>query len=149
MNPKINWEKGTINIDSQRIRTSFTKVLKKAIEMANMKIISPDPFTKENFDETRHLPKDDSIPNDDPLTEDIRHIDFPSIRDEETWLKTISSTFHDTDEEDIPIRAKTSISQELAHKLEDEKPKPKTILPEAYDNYHEVFEKKPSERMPE
>src|SRR6202023_286163 len=149
INLKVDWEKGTINIDSQRIRTSFTKVLKKAIEMTNMKIISPNPFTKEIFDETRHLPKNDSIPDNDPLIKDIKHINFPNMRDEETWLKTISSTFHDTDEEDIPIPAKMSISQELAHKIEDEKPKPKTILPEAYDDYHEVFEKKPSERMPE
>src|SRR6202023_3673506 len=56
---------------------------------------------------------------------------------------------HNTDEEDISIRAKMSISQELAHKIEDEKPKPKTILPETYNDYREVFEKKPSKRMPE
>ena len=40
-----------------------------------------------------------------------------------------------------------SISQELAHKTEGEKTK--VILPEEYEEYRSVFEKKPSERMPE
>ena len=110
-NPKIDWKKGTVDIDSQHIKTSFTKVLKKAIEMTNMKIISPDTLNEEAF------------------------------------VDMITPTLFEEGDEEIFIRAKTSISQELAHKTEGEKTK--IILPEEYEEYRSVFEKKPSERMPE
>ena len=45
------------------------------------------------------------------------------------------------------IRAKTSVSQELAHKAEEDKPK--VVLPEIYKKYEEIFSKKASKQFPE
>ena len=45
------------------------------------------------------------------------------------------------------IGAKTSISQELTHKAEGDKPK--VILPEIYKEFEDIFSKKASERFPE
>jgi hypothetical protein len=51
------------------------------------------------------------------------------------------------------IRAKTSISQQLAHNKADSNPEKKKLLndllPKAYHEYKLVFEKEASERFPE
>jgi len=51
------------------------------------------------------------------------------------------------DEDEVWIQAKTSISQELAHKMIDDKAK--VELPKVYAEYRMVFKKEASERMPE
>ena len=51
---------------------------------------------------------------------------------------------------DIPIRAKTSISQSLAHEHETKEEKTfKDLVPKEYHNFQSIFEKKASERFPE
>jgi hypothetical protein len=55
--------------------------------------------------------------------------------------------------QDVWIRAKTSISQQLAHDKADSNPEKKKslddLLPKAYHEYKSVFEKEASERFPE
>jgi len=51
------------------------------------------------------------------------------------------------DEDEVWIKAKTLISQELAHKMINDKAK--VELPEVYAEYGMVFEKEASEPMPE
>jgi hypothetical protein len=55
--------------------------------------------------------------------------------------------------QDAWIRAKTSISQQLAHDKADSNPEKKKslddLLPKAYHEYKSVFEKEASERFPE
>ncbi|KIL57459.1 hypothetical protein M378DRAFT_16248 [Amanita muscaria Koide BX008] len=51
-----------------------------------------------------------------------------------------------TEEDDLWIRAKTSISQELEHKHRKEEKK--TELPKEYEEWKDTFDKKASERFP-
>lgn len=43
--------------------------------------------------------------------------------------------------EEVWIRTKKSISQELAHQAEEKETKPKTVLPDFYKDYASVFDK--------
>jgi len=62
-----------------------------------------------------------------------------------TGTVDINSIQMNDDEDEVWIKAKTSISQELAHKTIDNKAK--VELPEVYAEYRMVFEKEASERM--
>jgi hypothetical protein len=65
-----------------------------------------------------------------------------------TWIRSTWYTFG----QDMWIRAKTSISQQLAHNKADSNPEKKKslddLLPKAYHEYKSVFEKEVSERFP-
>jgi len=65
---------------------------------------------------------------------------------EEELKIDLMKTYLDNEDE-VWIKAKTSISQELAHKTIDDKAK--VELPEVYAEYRMVFEKEASEWMPE
>jgi hypothetical protein len=54
----------------------------------------------------------------------------------------------DKEDEPIWIQAKTSISQELAQEAAEKDQKPKVVLPEQYQDYASVFDKRTLERMP-
>src|SRR6266436_2331271 len=74
--------------------------------------------------------------------------------EEEIDIRNLRSFLEKDDEEDkeeeerVWVRAKRSISQDLAQKLEAVKPTVKMELPETFKDYHSVFEKKMSERLP-
>jgi len=77
------------------------------------------------------------------------NVDYPSIHHNYfcslLQLKIdLMKTYLD-DEDKVWIKAKTSISQELAHQTIDDKAK--VELPEVYAEYRTVFEKEASERM--
>jgi len=40
-NPKINWNTGTVNIDSIQVKTTFDRMLLRSIELAKMEVITP------------------------------------------------------------------------------------------------------------
>jgi hypothetical protein len=71
------------------------------------------------------------------------------IRQINTSIRSARYTFR----QDMWIRAKTSVSQQLAHDKANSNPEKKKslddLLPKAYHEYKLVFEKKASERFPE
>jgi hypothetical protein len=71
------------------------------------------------------------------------------IRQISTLIRSARYTFG----QDTWIRAKTSISQQLAHDKADSNPEKKKslddLLPKAYHEYKSVFEKEASEHFPE
>jgi len=40
-NPKINWNSGTVDIDSIQVKTTFDRMLLRSIELARMEVITP------------------------------------------------------------------------------------------------------------
>jgi hypothetical protein len=68
------------------------------------------------------------------------------------WISTLIRSTWYTFGQDTWIRAKTSISQQLAHDKADSNPEKKksldNLLPKAYHEYKLVFEKEMSERLP-
>ena len=93
----------------------------RSVELARMEVIKPQlrPNMEEVFE---------TLPDNGPILESL-----------------IESSLED--ENKIWIKAKTSISQELAHQHIDDKAK--IELPEAYTEYRTMFEKEASEQMPE
>ncbi|GLB42887.1 putative retrotransposable element tf2 155 kda protein type 1-like [Lyophyllum shimeji] len=93
-------------------------------------------------------------PVNTPLTDEHREPGY-TIRRKGPFIGRITKSLHLAKysfSQNIWIRAKTSISQGLAHSNPEKEEKPKTIddlLPEHYKEYKSVFEKKASERMPE
>ncbi|GLB38887.1 putative retrotransposable element tf2 155 kda protein type 1-like [Lyophyllum shimeji] len=89
-----------------------------------------------------------------PLTDEHRELGY-TIRRKGPSIGRITKSLHSAKysfSQNIWIRAKTSISQGLAHSNPEKEEKPKTIddlLPKHYKEYKSVFEKKASERMPE
>ena len=116
-----------------------------------MKVIplTPKPTIEEIFEEeplsTTPLPFDGPI---------LLQIGLDEEAKEEVDIQNLRSFLEKDDEEDeeeeerVWVRAKRSISQDLAQKLEAAKPTAKTELPETFKEYCSVFEKKMSERLP-
>jgi len=42
-NPKIDWNTGTIDIDSIQVKTTFDRMLLRSIELARMEVLHHDP----------------------------------------------------------------------------------------------------------
>jgi len=140
-NPKIDWNTRTIDIDSIQVKTTFDRMLLKSIELARMEVITPRPrpTMEEVFEDIDHLPTNEPLPDNGPILQSL-------LMTEEELKIDLMKTYLD-DEDEVWIKAKTSISQELAHKTIDDKAK--VELPEVYAEYRMVFEKEASERMPE
>jgi len=90
---------------------------------------------EEVFKDIDHLPTNESLPNNGPILQSL-------LMTEEELKINLMKTYLD-DEDEVWIKAKTSISQELAYKTIDNKAKVK--LPEVYAEYKTVFEKEASE----
>jgi len=118
-NPKIDWNTGKVDIDSIHMENTFSRMFMRSVELARMEVIKPWP--RPNIEEVF-----ETLPDNGPILENL-----------------IESSLENEDE--IWIRAKTSIFQGLAHQHIDDKAKVK--LPEAYAEYRTVFEKEASERM--
>ena len=102
-----------------------------------MVTIPPKPTIEEIFKETDYLPANKPLTIDEPV--------LLSLIDEEEpeEIDVLRAYLGKDEEEDIWIKAKTSISQDLVHKAESGKPK--VELPAAFEDYRDVFEKEPSE----
>jgi len=136
-NPKIDWNTGTVDIDSIQVKATFNRMLLRSIELARMEVITPQLRTtmEEVFEDTDHLPANKPLPNDGPILQSLL------MTEEELKIDLMRTYLGDEDE--VWIKAKTLISQELAHKTIDNKAKVK--LPKVYAEYRTVFKKEPSE----
>jgi len=94
---------------------------------------------KEVFEDTDHLPTNEPFPDNGPILQSLL------MTEEELKIKLMKTYLDDEDE--VWIKAKTLISQELAHKTIDNKAK--VELSEVYAEYRTVFKKEASEQMPE
>jgi len=130
-NPKIDWNAGTIDIDLIQVKTTFDRMLLRSIELARMEVITPRPTMEEVFEDTDHLPINKPLPDNGPILQSLL------ITEEELNIDLMKTYLDDEDE--VWIKAKTSISQELVHKTIDDKAK--VELSEVYAEYRTVFEK--------
>ena len=73
-NPKIDWNTGTIDIDSIQVKTTFDSMLLRSIELARMEVITPrpKPIMKEVFEDTNHLPTNEPLPDNGPILQSSR-----------------------------------------------------------------------------
>jgi len=94
---------------------------------------------EEVFKDTDYLPANEPLPDDGPILQSLL------MTEKELEIDLMRTYLGDKDE--AWIKAKTSISQELSHKMINDKAK--VELPEVYAEYRMVFEKEASERMPE
>jgi len=94
---------------------------------------------EEVFEDIDHLPTNEPLPDNGPILQSLL------MTEEELKINLMKTCLDDEDE--VWIKAKTSISQELVHKTIDDKAK--VELPEVYAKYRTVFKKEASERMPE
>jgi len=138
-NPKIDWNTGTIDIDSIQVKTTFDRMLLRSIELARMEVITPRPrpTIEEVFKDTDHLPTNKPLPDNGPILQSL-------LMTEEELNIDLMKTYLD-DEDEVWIKAKTSIFQELVHKTIDDKAK--VELPDVYAECRMVFKKEASERM--
>jgi len=95
---------------------------------------------EEVFEDTDHLPANEPL-----LADDGSILQSLLITEEELKIDLMKTYL--SDEDKVWIKAKTSISQELSHKIIDDKAK--VELPEVYAEYRIVFKTEASEWMPE
>jgi len=135
-NPKIDWITGTIDSNLIQVKTTFDRMLLRSIELARMEVITPRPrpTMEEVFEDTDHLPTNEPLPDDGPILQIL-------LMTEEELKINLMKTYLD-DEDEVWIKAKTLISQELVHKMMDNKAK--VELPEVYAEYRMVFKKEAS-----
>jgi len=89
---------------------------------------------EEVLEDTDHLPANKPLPDDGPILQSL-------LMTEEEFKINLMKTYLDN-EDGVWIKAKTLISQELAHKMIDDKAK--VELPEVYAKYRTVFKKEAS-----
>ena len=60
-NPKIDWKKGTMDVNTIEPKSTIGRAMRKHIELAKMVVIEPRPKTtiEETFDYNNHLPKNE------------------------------------------------------------------------------------------
>jgi len=104
-----------------------------------MEVITPQPrpTMEEVFEDTDHWPANKPLSNDGPILQSL-------LMTEEELKIDLMKTYLD-DEDEVWIKAKTSISQELVHKTINDKAK--VNLPKVYTEYRMVFEKEASKQM--
>jgi len=122
--------------------------MRRTIELSRIFTPSPKPILEEIFDSYDHLPTNPPLSDNNEILWSIHEDDD----EEETNLRHVRSYLEKDDileeeeQERVWVRAKTSISQGLAHDTETKKTK--TELLKEYEEYKTVFEKKASERFP-
>jgi len=92
---------------------------------------------EEVFKDTDHLPANKPLPDDRPILQSLL------ITEEELKIDLMKTYLDDEDE--VWIKAKTLISQELAYKTIDDKAKVELL--KVYAEYRMVFEKEASKRI--
>ena len=83
------------------------------------------PTMEEIFEDTDHLPVNEPLPDNGPILQSLL------MAEEELKINLMKPYLDDEDE--VWIKAKTSISQELAYKMINDKAK--VELPEVYTEY--------------
>ena len=94
---------------------------------------------EEVFEDADHLPANKPLPNNGHILQSLL------MTEEELKIDLMKTYLNDEDE--VWIKAKTSISQGLVHKMIDDKAK--VELSKVYGEYRTVFKKEASKLMPE
>jgi len=126
----------------------FRKVMRRTIELSRMFTSSPKLTLEEIFDNYEHLSTNPPLSDNDKILQSIYEDDDKektNLRHVRSYLEK-NDILEEEEQERVWVRAKTSISQGLAHDTEIKKTK--TKLPMEYKEYKTVFEKKASERFP-
>jgi len=106
----------------------------------DMPELIPDPDKEED--------KEDELTEGDLLIAHINGDMMKAIPEQEEERNPLSQPIQ-VENNEITIRAKTSISQSLTHRAEAAEKKPfEELVPEGYRKYRSVFEKTASERFP-
>ena len=140
-NPIIDWTKGTIEIPTSKPTRSFDKMMLRSLEIARAEIIplAPEkPSWEEVYEELDFSPILTPLSPEEPILLNINKEKEAAIN----WIKIFE------DEERVWINAKTNLTHKLAHKAGIPEQPPKEV-PKEFLEFKEVFEKKPSEWMPE
>ena len=92
-------------------------MLLRSIELARMEVITPRPrpTMEEVFEDTDYLPANKPLSDDGPILQSLL------MTEEELKIDLMKTYLNDEDE--VWIKAKTSISQGLVHKMIDNKAK--------------------------
>jgi hypothetical protein len=173
-NPKIDWARGTIRINEKKIIRKFSFFLRQEIEMRKLELVEKESEPKE--EPPKETPEEETPKQDDPELviaylkgEPVIGVfqpqdETPATRDYEKptfyynrntfGMNRVTRSINSARfcyGKSTWIRAKTSISQTLAHAHDTDKTK-KTLeemIPPEYLEYRSVFEKAASERFPE
>jgi len=72
-NSKIDWNTGTIDIDSIQMKTTFDRMLLKSIELARTEVITPRPrpTMEEVLEDIDHLPTNEPLPDNGPILQSL------------------------------------------------------------------------------
>ena len=149
-NPKINWEKGTLDLDASQIKPTFNEILtqqheNERAEVPEIPLEEIEPTLLNAIVEGRSSINIKEEQNDLEIDLLHMHLNNKTVTDELQAYSDLSLTA----EEPVWIQVKTSISQQLQHDADKETDKPKVKLPERYNEFQSVFDKATSERLPE
>lgn len=141
-NPKINWEKGSMDIGPLKKQQTVSEIFRKHIGISRIKLNTPrsPPPTVEEIIEIypEEQPRNTPLEDWQPILEEMEPLDEANLL----------RTYTEEKEDPIWIQTKSTFSQELAQEAAEKDQKPKTVLPEYYQEYASVFDKATSERMP-
>jgi len=122
-------------------RSILIAVNKLPDDYEDMLALVPDPDKEED--------KEDELTEGDLLVAHINGDMAKAIPEQEEEKNPLNQAIQ-VENNEITIRAKTSISQSLAHRTETNEKKPfKELVPEEYREYRSVFKKTASEQFPE
>ena len=159
-NPTIGWAKGMLDLTTVKSQSTFQEVLHWKIDLKRAVIPTKilQPTIEEIFEDLELLSDRKPLPFDGLILQQIYSKEEDDNKDEIDLLQAYlgkedeNKIYPELDEEEIEvnkiwIQVKKSISQELTHNSSTEGPK--VILPEAYTEYKDVFDKKTSQWLPE
>ena len=127
-NPRIDWQKGTLDIDDIWLPRFPGSVFQKTSEQARQYTWRKEYHTtmEGELEETPVL-----------IEKEDNGMDLCAL-----W------NYHGKGEE-LEINAKTSISQRLQQEADQKQEKPKKELPQEYSDFAKIFDQQTSERLPE
>jgi Retroviral aspartyl protease len=141
VNPVIDWKKGTFEFREDLHLAQIWRIVEKARK--NHGILSRKRTPKTTIEE---IPDEEESTNifciiEGPLTFNLGNLTTGEFTEGHPAM---------SEREDLWIKAKTSVSQHLAHSMKQEKDKPlKQLLPPEFHQWRKVFEQTVSERFPE
>jgi hypothetical protein len=142
VNPAINWKRGTFEFREDLHLAQIQRIVEKTRK--NHRILSRKRIPKPTIEE---IPDEEEPINifciiEGPVTYDLGNLTTGEFTEE--GHPAIA------EKEDLWIKAKTSVSQHLAHGAKQEKDKPlKQILPPEFLQWRKVFKQSASERLPD
>ena len=155
-NPTIDWAKWTLDLTTVKFQSTLQEVLQWKIDLKRAKTPTEilQPTIEEIFEDLELSFNKNPLPFDGPILQQIYNEEDNDDEDEIDLLWTYlgkedeDKIYPEMDGEEIEankiwIQVMKSISQELVHNSPTERPK--FVLPEAYTEYKDVFDKKVSQ----